>query len=299
MKMRAVFLTLAVALGACDAADEGMSPAAGGGGKADEADGSDGAQQCPEIVELAQFVNNDHVQTRCRNPDTGAFVSADCGVCAEAIEQFTTASSCPPQAKWNDAEGSAKRCVADTADSDGGVFVPSSCCASLCEPAGWDDAEAQTGCRGHESGQFVASACCILNDAARCEGASFDQDENENGVRHCRVQSGDFSGQFAPEACCFDECFDAMEDSLNAFLANPTGADLFGLLEGVPPQCLEAEEQLDDECDGAETDDAGFCRREDGKFARSMCCFEDHLEPILNDRCFEAQMFGQELPECG
>lgn len=275
-----MFLALFMALPACgDGAGDGGEDG-GPGGKADDVD-TGGELFCSleegETRSIAQFVSDDTVQMRCRGPG-GKFVETDC--CAAEIDEFTFATGCPVQSKFNTAAGSAKRCVEDEPDIsenvDGDLIVPTVCCATLCDPdAGWDDAETMTACRA-SNGQFHPQVCCMMNDAARCGDAAFDASPDVNGLRHCRSQSGDFAGQFAPAACCVDACFGILESG-----------------EDVPIECLLP---LDEECSGAELDTGGLCRSGDGRFAKAACCAGfDGLQIEQSDACYEAELLGRDL----
>src|SRR5688572_30075069 len=168
VRIIAIFLG-SLALGACK--EGGGDPGEDEGGaasKGDELD-SDGELFCSldegEAREIVQFVSDNTVQMRCRGPG-GRFVETDC--CASQIDEFTFATGCPMQAKFNTASGSDKRCVEDQPDSsenvDGDLIVATVCCADLCDPdAGWDDAETMTACRA-SNGQFHPHVCCMMKD---------------------------------------------------------------------------------------------------------------------------------------
>jgi hypothetical protein len=237
-------------------------------------------QEAPRT--LSQFVNSNHVQFRCRGP-SGSFVETGC--CADEIDEFQFATGCPLQAKFNDASGAQKRCVQDFADAgeqvDGELFVPTLCCSLLCDPgAGWDDPATQETCRNSQ-GQFHPHVCCAMNDDTRCGDAQFDEDLDSLGFRHCRAQTGQFAGQFAPAACCVDACFGILESGD----ANP------------PIECLLP---IEDECSGAEPDGQGICRAPDGRFAKGLCCLGlDGLDVEKSDECRLGELTGQDLQALG
>jgi hypothetical protein len=268
---------------ACEEMDSGGGPD-GNTGKQDDADGS--AQECSldddDPRTFVQFVNNDTVQFRCRGAD-GKFV--DTGCCEEQIDEFTFATGCPPQAKFNSASGANKRCVEDHPDAAenlaGEPFVASVCCELLCDDrAKWDDPKTQQTCR-NSKGQFHPHVCCMMNDDARCGDATFDQNADVNGLVHCRARSGQFAGQFAPAACCLDSCTEMVEQGVDA----------------LPLECVLP---LEEECAGADVDDAGLCRTTDGRFAKAACCMGiDGLKIPESDECRYAELVGDDLTEAG
>ncbi len=267
---------------ACEEVDGGEGPD-GNTGKADEADGEERKCSLDDDAprKFVQFVNNDTVQFRCRGAD-GKFV--DTGCCADQIDEFTFATGCPPQAKFNSAVGANKRCVEDHPDAAenlaGEAFVPTVCCSMLCdERAKWDDAS-QTTCR-NSSGQFHPHVCCMMNDKARCGDATFDAQPDVNGFVHCRARSGQFAGQFAPAACCLDACVELVE-------------------QGVDELPLECVLPLEEECAGADVDGNGICRTADGRFAKAACCMGiEGLAIQKSDDCRYAEFIGDDPSEIG
>lgn len=278
-------IVLAAALGACGgseggAGDEGETDTdAGKADDVDDLDPEDCSLEPGDERELSLFENNDHVQMRCRGA-TG-FVETAC--CVDEIRQYNFVTGCPMQAKFNDASGSDKRCVQDRADSgenvSGELFVPTVCCELLCDPAaGWDDPDTQDSCR-NSAGQFHPHVCCMMNDANRCAGATFDAETNADGWRHCRAREGEYAGQFAPAACCVDSCFDLIE-----------GGD-----DDVPLECVIP---LEEECAGAAPDANGICRTPEGYFAKGMCCLGADVDVPASDDCYAKEIYGQELTGC-
>ena len=278
---------LAVAAVLACSADSGTEGNLDPTGKADDADtsGVDPSRCSLEPDQdrsLAQFVNDDTIQFRCRGPG-GQFVETGC--CADEIDEFTFATGCPLQAKFNSAAGADKRCVQDSPDAgeqvSGELFVPTICCSLLCDPgASWDDPATQETCRNSQ-GQFHPHVCCMMNDDARCGDAAFDEQPDSLGFRHCRAQSGPFAGQFAPAACCLDACFDILEQS-----------------DADPP--IECVLPLEDECTDTEIDANGICRTPDGRFAKAACCMgQEGLDIQRSDDCRLAELTGRDLQELG
>ncbi len=285
-RLGALTFMFALATG-CGGDDGDKSEDDANSGKADDADG-DSERACglepSEERRFVQFVNNDTVQFRCRGAN-GQFVESGC--CAEEIDEFVFATGCPTQAKFSTAAGDKKRCIEDTPDAseqiDGEFLVSTMCCSLLCDPgARWDDGD-RTTCR-NSMGQFHPHACCQMNDDARCGAAAFDSQPDSNGFVHCRAQEGDFAGQFAPAACCLDECTDLVE----------RGEDV------LPLECLLP---LEEECLGAAVDANGFCRAEDGRFAKAACCQgladEDDLDVQGSDDCRVTELYGDDLQAAG
>jgi hypothetical protein len=268
---------------ACEEMDAGNGPD-GNTGKADEADGQENSCTLDDDASrtFTQFVASDTVQFRCRGAD-GKFV--DTGCCADQIDEFTFATGCPPQAKFNSASGANKRCVEDHPDASenlaGEPFVPTVCCSLLCDDkAKWDNPETQASCR-NSKGQFHPHVCCMMNDNARCGDATFDAQPDVNGFTHCRARSGQFAGQFAPAACCLDACTDLVE-------------------QGVDTLPLECVLPLEEECAGADVDGNGLCRTADGRFAKAACCMGiDGLEIEKSDECRYAEFIGDDPSEIG
>ena len=257
-----------------------------GSGKADDVDDNgEGDRACAldedESRSFVQFVNNDTVQFRCRGPG-GQFVETGC--CAQEIDEFIFSTGCPPQAAWSSGAGAAKVCVEDQPDSsesvDGVLAVSTMCCSLMCDSAAsWDD-DSRTTCR-NSMGQFHPHACCQLNDEQRCGAATFDTEPDDAGFVHCRAREGEFAGQFAPAACCLDECTALVE----------SGEDL------LPIECLVP---IEDECLGAAADGNGYCRAEDGRFAKASCCAgQDDIDKEGSDACRLAELYGDDLQDAG
>jgi hypothetical protein len=285
MSTRTMALALALsALTACSVEDGSAGADTDTGGKADTVgvDAADCTLDPSAPRTLTQFVNNEHVQFRCRGPG-GQFVQTGC--CAEEIDDFQFATGCPLQAKFNDAPGSQKRCVQDFPDAgesvSGELFVATLCCQMLCDSAArWDDATTQNTCRD-SAGRFHPHVCCMMNDDLRCGGAQFDATADDAGFRQCRARQGDFAGQLAPAACCVDTCFGIIEQGE----------------EDVPLECLIP---LEDECSGARNDGNGICRAPDGRFAKGLCCLgQEALDVQRSDDCYLAEFSGRDLAELG
>lgn len=106
---------------------------------------------------------------------------------------------CPAEVGINDADGEQRRCF----DEATGRFVPTACCADLCDGAGWREQSNGRACAwlddpgldGAKVGQFAPSMCCSLNDDLACAGAELDGDT-------CRDPE---SNAVVDEACCVEE----------------------------------------------------------------------------------------------
>jgi hypothetical protein len=243
--------------------DDGGAGGAGGGGKGDAiCTLEDDDPRSP-----VRFVNEDHAQTRCQGA-TG-FVPTFC--CEEEILAYEELSGCPAQAKWNDAEGNARRCAGDTADTDGGAFVPTACCQPLCAAdAQWREQENGRRCVNGE-GQFENNVCCNLADDDICEASDFDAELALDQRHHCRDGR---TGRFAPAVCCIDRCFDA------------------ALAGGkLPVACTIS---VEDECVGAAENAAGLCYNEDnGRFVKAACCTLAAADADVEDPAEEDDDFAQ------
>lgn len=107
--------------------------------------------------------------------------------------------SCPADVAINAADGASRRCF----DEATGRFVPTACCADLCEGAGWREQTNGRACAwlddpgtdGAQVGQFAPSLCCALNDDLACARAELDGDT-------CRDPQSD---AVVDEACCAEE----------------------------------------------------------------------------------------------
>lgn len=253
---------------------------------------------------LVHFVNNDHVQFRCRGPG-GSFVATGC--CKPQIEEFVFATGCPLQAKFDRVDdvtsndGRRQRCVADFPDSSENVgvteLVATSCCKQLCDGAEWDDPAARDRCRDHR-GQFTARACCEMNDVEACGDATWETRPEDEGLSRCRAQSGEFAGKYAVASCCMDECF--RDDPDDAAL-DP--------IDVLPIGCLVPS---DNECAGANVTGMGACalaltadqRQAAGEYlgdwGKAMCCAgQDGLDMDVADECFRRERLGGDLSICG
>lgn len=273
-----------LAVSACGGGSGGSGGEGSGSGKEDDLDTS-GEMLCSlddgETRTLAQFVVQSVVQFRCRGPG-GQFVETEC--CGPELDEFVFATGCPTRARFDAGVGADKRCVEDRTEAgeqvEGTLVVPTVCCEQLCDPkADWDDATTMDACRA-ANGTFHPHVCCMMNDAARCGGATFDAEPDALGFRHCRVREGEFAGRFAPGACCVDECFESL-----------TSGD-----DDVPIDCLLA---LDDECAGA-TVDGGLCRADGERLVKASCCSgTEGLEPERADTCYLAELQGDDLAAAG
>ena len=299
-------LAVVLGLGACSAETDGPGNTGNDtDGKYDELDDIDAsACQLDDDAErsLVHFVLNDHVQFRCRGP-SGQFV--DTGCCFDQIRDFTFATGCPLQAKFESvadptaASGKRQRCVADQPDSSENIgvteLVATSCCAPLCDDAEWDDADTKETCRG-ASGQFAPHACCEMNDTDACGDAVWEERDIDQGFQRCWAKSGEFADHYATSSCCMDQCFtDAGQDELT----DPGD---------IPLECLFP---ADDECAGATVNGAGACALEltddqrasagehVGYWGKAMCCAgQDGLDIDLADECHRRELFGDDLSVC-
>lgn len=277
MKKTLVLLFAAVAMVGCgDSTTTDSEEGNNNGGKADRA--NNGVAACTlddaDHREINQFVLNDHVQYRCSG-DTG-FVENAC--CSEEIEAYTAISECPLQAKWNDAGGTDRRCVADTALSDGSEFVPTACCTALCgDDVSWRDQENGTFCVNSD-GQFENSACCLIKDRDICDAAEYDEFVSDDNRRHCRNPS---TGRFAPAGCCVDKCF-----------------DIIAAGEELPVSCLA---RVETECENAARNAGDLCANVDsGRFVKAACCDyagEDELAQAA-DAAFLCEEVNDDIIRC-
>lgn len=277
MKKMLWMLVAAVALVGCgDSTDADPEGGNNGGGKTDQA--NNGTAACTlddaDPRDINQFVLNDHVQYRCAG-DTG-FVATAC--CAEQIEAYTAASSCPLQAKWNDAGGTDRRCVADTALSDGSQFAPTACCASLCgADVSWREQENGTFCVNAD-GQFENTACCLVADREVCDAAEYDEFVSADQRRHCRNPT---TGRFAQAGCCVDKCFDIIADG-----------------QEIPVSCLD---QVEAECDGAALNGGNLCANtQTGRFVKAACCdYGDDVDAAQTaDTAFLCEEVNDDIIRC-
>jgi hypothetical protein len=240
---------------------------------AQDLSGDDCSLANDEPRSLVRFALNDHIQYRCRGEDS--FVNTAC--CDDELEDFTATSQCPLQVTWSDASGSARRCMADTADTEGGQFAPTACCEALC-PINVELRQQSNGTRCVANGQFVNDVCCEIKADAACEAAAFDTEVARSGTRLCRDQG---TGQFAPSLCCIDDCFDEIL----------SGRD-------IPPACLTSVEA---ECANAAPNSIGACHStETGKFLKAACCDLD-LAAEDRDRAdflFECEELNHQIIQC-
>ncbi len=291
---------------ACSAETEGPDAEGDDQGKFDDLDDIDESACSIEASvdrTLVQFVNNDHVQFRCRGPS--GFVETGC--CKPQIEEFTFSTGCPLQAKFDKVDditadsGSRQRCVSDVPDNSENVgvteLVATSCCTLLCDDAKWDDPATKKTCRG-ASGQFAAHACCEMNDTDGCGDAKWEERPQDEGMERCWAQEGEFAGRYAANTCCMAQCFRDDPDG--------TEIDEAG---SVPLECLIP---ADNECAGATVNDRGACalqlsaeQRADvgdhiGDWGKAMCCAgQDNLDIELADECHRAELFGGDISICG
>jgi hypothetical protein len=276
MKKMLFVLLAVVAVAGCGDSTNTDSEEGNNGGKADQA--NNGAAACTladeDTREINQFVLNDHVQYRCSG-DTG-FVANAC--CATQIEEYTAASTCPLQAKWNDADGTDRRCVADTALSDGSEFVPTACCAALCgSDVSWREQENGTFCVNGD-GQFENSACCLVKDRDICDASEYDEFVSADERRHCRNPG---TGRFAPAGCCVDKCFDII-----------AGGEI------VPESCLA---RVEAECENAALNAGNLCANADsGRFVKAACCdYGDDVDAAqIADDAFLCEEVNDDIIRC-
>ncbi len=226
-----------------------------------------------EPRELVRFSLNDHIQYRCRGES--GFVQTAC--CEDEMQTWSEESTCPLQVKWNDASGSARRCVEDSADTEGGQFVPTACCEALC-PHDVEIREQANGdyCVGPD-GEFVNSVCCDIAADQVCEAAAFDETLSRGGARLCRDTN---TGRFAPSLCCVDDCFEEITAG-----------------NEIPVACTETVEA---ECEGATENAGGLCHDpESGKFVKAACCeLEDDAAKDLSDLLWECEELNDDVIRC-
>jgi hypothetical protein len=272
-------LLLAPALAACDqpgSPDDSQNV----GGKADAIEGDDAGLVCPAAVYVSIDANeiNDHVYSNCHNAVTGRFAPKAC--CAEELDLIEDVSGCPAQVTFTETDDpSDKRCVNDVSGHDGqGQFVKTACCAPLCdETASFDEhGYCRTGL-----GVFEEEICCIRNlslAGANCTGAEWEAIEDGNRDFACRAPNG----QFAMDACCVDQCAEAISRS------------------GAVPEGCNLDDLVADECPEGSTPNAGgICHNpENGQFVKAACCVAagntDELDVKGSDSCW----IGQQT-DCG
>lgn len=272
-------LLLVPTLAGCDqpgTPDDGTAP----GGKADAIDGDDAGLVCPDAVYVSIDANevNNHVFSNCHNAVTGKYAAKAC--CAEALDLIEDISGCPAQVKFTEtADPSDKRCVNDVSGHDGqGQFVKTACCAPLCdETAAFDDAgSCRTGL-----GQFEEEICCLRNlslAGANCIGAEWEAIEGGNRDFACRAANG----QFAMDACCVDQCAEAISRTGNV----PEGCNLDDLVA--------------DECPGGSTPNSGgICHNPvNGQFVKAACCAAEGNVEDLDVAGSDACWIGMQA-DCG
>ncbi|MEM6994121.1 MAG: hypothetical protein AAF721_26645 [Myxococcota bacterium] len=289
----------------CTADSDGNSGQGDEDGKFDDLDDIDESACTLEASvdrQLIQFVLNDHVQFRCQGP-TG-FVETGC--CKPQIEEFTFATGCPLQAKFDKVDditsdsGTRQRCVSDQPDNSENVgvteLVATSCCTMLCNDAKWDDPAAKKNCRGSD-GRFTAHACCEMTDTDGCGDAVWETRAEDEGIPRCWAKSGEFADHYATNTCCMDQCFRDDRDS-----------NEIQQIDDLPIDCLIP---ADNECAGATVTDSGACalqlsseQRDDaeehiGDWGKAMCCAgQDNLQIDLADECHRRELLGGDLSEC-
>jgi hypothetical protein len=287
------------------------------GGKQDDSDAAERACKLDEgdSRELIQFVNNDHVQFRCRATETteraqrNSFVESEC--CGPQIREFTLATGCPTQAKFKTvddpsaASGKRQRCVADEPDSseDVGIdeLVATSCCQMLCGNVAWDDDDPASGkCRDQDNGQFAPHSCCEVADQDRCGDAVWEnRPEQDQGLTRCWAQTGQFANHYATNACCMSQCFLEEGDDTARRVKRA----------GFP---LECNLPNDDECAGAGVNTKGACElnlseaardavgEHVGHWGKAMCCAgQEGLDQDFADECHRRELFEEDLTDCG
>lgn len=267
-KTKLFSLLLALGMTACGAESDGSQGSNGGGagGKADETEDIECAPLEELTIELVgrdanessdgdQLTNS--VTATCFN-DSG-FENSAC--CAEAglFDAYESATSCPEQVVLRAPEGNAslQRC----ADSATGAFVPSACCADICDP------QARHNSAGRcidSAGQFEDSLCCFLANALAADGVEQPEwdtitiDGEERTV--CRDVA---TGRFAMNSACAAACVQAVSD------------EEFGV-GNIPAACEAAVDLVapEDECPDLSTENsAGICHNPDnGQFVKAACC---------------------------
>lgn len=133
---------------------------------------------------------------------------------------------CPAEVGINDADGEQRRCF----DEMTGQFVSTTCCADLCDGAGWREQSNGRACAwlddpglsGAKVGQFAPSMCCTLNDDLACARADLDGDTCRDPETDAEVDA----------ACCAEEpsvaeCHPLVESSVRECVHS-------GMLESDP-----------------------------------------------------------------
>ena len=321
LKLSTLAAFVLLALPACgEEAGPGDGSDKDSGGKQDDNDDVERACKLDpgDGRELIQFVNNDHVQFRCRATETteranrNSFVENEC--CDAEIRQFTLATGCPAQAKFETvddptaASGRRQRCVADEPDSSEDVdideIVATSCCQMLCGDVAWDDDDPTSGkCRDQDTGRFAPHSCCELADQERCGDAIWEnRPDQDQGLTRCWAIGGDFADHYATNSCCMSQCFlEPAEGDGSARRVQRAG--------GFPLECSLPN---DNECAGAEVNAKGACElnlkeaaREAagehvGHWGKAMCCAgQEGLDMDFADECHRRELFEEDLTDCG
>lgn len=314
IEFAAIALTATMAFGCGgDEGDRGGPDEDSAGGKADDEDEQQRACKLDpgDGRELIQFVNDKHVQFRCRATETTeranakSFVETDC--CDPQIREFELATGCPQQAKFEvlpdplAPSGERQRCVSDEAGTEtNGLenLVATSCCELLCGSPQWLSNDESTGrCQDSDSGRFIATACCLNREAETCGNAQWEVREQDRGVARCWAQDGEFANQYATNSCCLDQCFLANAEE---GVVSQSGA--------FPLECMHPSE---DECSGAHVNAAGACElgslddltddeklqvsEEHGTYGKAMCCAGmEGLSIERADDCHTADLFDDD-----
>ncbi len=225
----------------------------------------------------------------------------DSGVCRASDGTFAKADCCLAN----------QMCAASTFDGDScrapnGQFAPLACCEAACDGASLDSGGF---CRNAD-GTFAFEACCadeciggqappvaieVETIPGSCEVSDCGQEDvDPNDVEpsadgcFCDISCIEFGDccEDAVDVCDLDpgnapvgeSCQDSCggEDPTGSCFCDDQCEELgdcctdkaeFCGGEGSPlPDCSEVE------CDGAELDDAGVCRKANGQFAKSTCC---------------------------
>ena len=248
----------AIVLFLVPACDEGIDGPVGrdgdnAAGKADTVDADGESLSCPADVYVTHAANevNNHVYSNCHNGDTGKFTNKAC--CEEEMDFIEDVSGCPSQVRFTSASGGAKRCMNDVGGHDGfGQFVPTACCASLCDSSAQFDDYGY--CR-NGNGTFEEEICCHRNfklTEANCAGAQWEQIDGGSRDYACRAENG----QFTFDSCCVDQC-----------------AETISLTATVPEACNLDALVADDCPSDATPNSGGYCHNPgNGQFVKAVCC---------------------------
>lgn len=234
---------------------------------------------------------NDDAEERCATAKVD-----DSGLCRGGDGRFAAVSCCIANEMCENATFDGDVCRAPD-----GKFAPASCCADLCEGASLDKAG---NCRLPD-GKFAFEACCadqcLANQAGDfdSQGLGGSCTSVVEGSNACGTQASD-GPCFCDEACaglgdcCSDKltvCGGIDPATVDPFSCeNVCGGSAVGGSCFCDDQCSDLADCCpnkveecggegsatplceDVQCEGAEVDASGACRKPNGQFAKSSCC---------------------------